>query len=127
MLHLRTQLAQTSLMHVERAGSDGVAAGKCDFGFLAPADQRPEDTHRRTELPHRGEVRVVFGLVGRGDAHDVGVEFHGGAESAQHLGHQWYIEDVRAVGDRAGAFREQCRGHQFQHAVLGAPNSNFAR
>ena len=67
----RAQLAQARLMHVQRPRSDRVTAGKRDFGPLAPPDQRAEHTHRRAELPNRGEVGVVLGLVGRGDPHDV--------------------------------------------------------
>ena len=35
------------------------------------------------------------------------VEFDVGAETAQHLGHQRHVEDVRAVGDRRGALGQQ--------------------
>jgi len=33
-------------------------------GPLAATDQRPEHAHRGPELPHRGEISVVFRLVG---------------------------------------------------------------
>ena len=123
----RAELSQTGLMHVQRTRSDRVAAGQRDLGPLAPADQRPQHTHRGPELPDRGEIRVVLGFVGRGDPHRAAVELDVGAQAAQDLRHQRHVEDVRAVGDRAGALGQQRGRHQLEHAVLGSPDGNFAR
>jgi hypothetical protein len=123
----RTQLPQARLMHIQRARPDGITTGQRDLGPLAPSDQRSEYTNRRPELTDRGEIRVVLGFVGRGDAHDISVELDRGAQTAQDLRHQRDVQDVRAVGDRAGSLRqERCR-HQLQYAVFGPPDSNFAR
>ena len=114
----RTQLSQTGLMHIQRARPDGIAARKRDLGPLAPADQRSQHTHRCPELADRGEIRVVLGFVGRGDPHDITIQLD---RRARH------IQDVRAIGDRAGSLRQERRRHQLQYAVFGPPDSNFAR
>src|ERR1700694_3681121 len=121
------QLSQAGLVHVQRARPDGVSAGQGDLGSLAAADQRSQHTHRRAELTDRGEIRVVLGFVGRGDPHRGAVQLDVCAQSAQDLGHQWHVEYVRAVGNRAGALGQQRGRHQLQYAVFGSPDSNFAR
>ena len=42
------------------------------------------------------------------------------AQTAQHVGHQRDVQDLRAVGDHGGALGQQRGRHQLQHAVLGA-------
>lgn len=48
-----------------------------------------------------------------------------GSKTAEHLSHQWHIEDVRAIRDSGRTLGQQTRRHQFEHAVLGAPDSDF--
>ena len=45
---------------------------------------------------------------------------------AQHLGHQGYVEDVRAIAI-VGALCEQAGRHQLEHAVLGSRDGHFVR
>ena len=124
---LCAELPQARLVHVQRTRSDRVTTGQRNLGALAATDQRSQHADRGAELSHGGEVGVVFRLVGRGDSGDVAVELDGGAQAAQHLRHQRYVQDVGAIGDCAGALGQQGRGHQLEHAVLGAAHCDFAR
>ena len=114
----RAELAQPGLVHVQRTGADGVAAGKGHHGAPAPRDQRPEHADRGPQLRDRPVVGLGPGLGRDVDRHGVAVHHHRGAEAAQHVGHQRHVEDLRAVGERRGALGQQRRRHQLQHAVL---------
>ena len=121
------ELTQTGLVHVQRSRSDRVAARQGNLGALTAPDQRAQNADRRAELSNRSEIGVVLGFVGRGHPHHVAIEFDCRAQPPKYLGHQWYVQDVWAVGDRAGALRQKARRHQLQYAVLGPPDGNFAR
>ena len=73
------ELSQTGLMHVKGPRPDRVAAGQCDLGPLATADQRTQHAHRGPELPDSGEIGVVLGFVGGRDANRAGIQFDVGA------------------------------------------------
>lgn len=118
---VRTQKPQAGLVHVQRARTDRVPpARQRDDGTPASCDERPENTHRCTELTNRSEIGVVVRLRGRRDANYVSLEFDVAAETAENIRHQGGdVEDVGgAIGDDTGAFGEQRRGHQLQNTVL---------
>ena len=77
-------------------------------------------------LPTDGEVGLVVELGRRGDGDGRAVHHDVAAQVAQHVRHQRHVQDLRAVGERGRALGQQGRGHQLQHAVLGADHVDRA-
>ena len=120
------EFAQARLVHVQRAGADGVAARQRDDRTAAARDERPEHTHRRAQPRHRAVIRLRADLSRNVDDDGVAVDRYPAPQAAQHVGHQRDVEDLRAVGERRRAFGEQRRRHQLEHAVLGADHVHRA-
>ena len=106
------------------SGEVAVGGAKNSVLKLMAASLLAEGTSTITNCPDILDVPLMAEVLrGLGAT----VELDSGAQTAQNLRHERYVQDVRAVGDRAGPLGQERRRHQLQYAVLGPPDSNFAR
>ncbi len=112
---------------VDRAGTDGAAAGQGNPGFAATGDERTEDEDRRTHgLDHLvGSHRVIQAIAIEHQA--VGaIHRNANAHIAEQTQHGRDVVEMRHIGQVQRIGGEQRGAKNRQRGVLGTRHGNFA-
>ena len=123
-VELGTEFLQATHVHVDRPGTEIIAAGHGHPSLATAGEHRTHDDDRGTELLDDLVGRHWFDLGGNIDAQGRAIAGDAAAGGAQQIRHQVDIGDARHVVQVVRALREQGRRHQLQDRVLGAADGN---
>ncbi len=117
-------------VQIDRARTDGAAAGQRYLGVAGTGDQRPQHVERRTHLAHQ-----IIGCEGRGNFRRMQQGFLAigalrfsnlGAETRQQTPQQAGIGQTRHVGQAYRFGGQQGGGHQLDGRILRARNGDVS-
>ena len=123
-VELGTEFLQATHVHVDRAGTEIIAAGHGHAGLATAGEHRAHDDDRSAELLDDLIGRHWFDLGRNTDAQGRAIAGDAAAGGAQQIRHQVDVGDARHVVQVIRAFGEQGRRHQLQDRVLGPADRN---
>ena len=104
-------------MQINRPIANDTAAGQRDAGFLAPTQQRSQNTNGRAHFPDDIVRRDTVDLLGS-HSHGAARAFHLRTEVSENLQHVIRIAQVGHAVNDTRLPSQQCRGENRQRGIF---------